>query len=191
MFRHGLCISALFFITAVVSCSCAGKSEKEISVGKLENIHEKIKNRQFGDIYEEGSISLKNCYSREEFTADMTEAFQKLKSVDEKLEFQAANDWEKDMNHGYEDWNLPEKYKQRQFYLVRKIASDSQRAHEMTIWENNDGKMKLAAYQVVGSENGKTVFYGNQNTCLTTITPPSIEIDLKQVIKNICTKIGC
>jgi hypothetical protein len=190
MFQHRLCITALFFMTAAFFCSCASKSEKAVSIEKLENIHEKIKNQQFDDIYEEGSISLKNCYSRQEFAANMKEAFEKLKSVDEKLEFQPANDFEKDMNKGYEDWNLPEEYKQRQFYLVRKIASDSESAHEMTIWENNDGKMKLVAYQVIDAENGETKFYGNQNICSTTITAPSVKIDLKQVINNICTKIG-
>ncbi|HEX8367198.1 MAG TPA: hypothetical protein VF604_01405 [Pyrinomonadaceae bacterium] len=206
MFQSKIFITTLFFIVSICLYGCS--NEKNLSINNLEKVHEKIRAEQFSDIYDEGSISLKSCYSKEEFIKNLSEATQKLNSIDEKLVFWEAKDWEKTLNNGYEDWNLPEEYEKRQFYLVRGIGSDSNTdsnydrkineigidkiaAHELTSWENNNGKMKLVAYQVIGFDNGETKFYGNRQTCLTTISPPSIQIDLKQVIKNICTKIGC
>jgi hypothetical protein len=155
---------SLILIVFCSGCSTPTKSERAKERGK--QLQEFVKTGDYIRIYADSADCIKSNYSPEQFVAAMNEAVEKLKSIDEKLEF-----WDFELNEdSFNDkWVTYKNYGVGFNWLNKEINKANTRKHAtvLTGWQDENGELKLTAFQVLINEGEKQNWYGT-SSCKTT-----------------------
>ena len=168
MFKFLIKITVWSLILTGLGCSKLSPSKYEITLERGNVLQTLIKQEMYSQIYQNSASCMKSNYTEEQFVSVMKEAMDKLKSIDEKLEFLDYDETEKDLNNkwltfqnygiGYKKVetiydNKPEKFLR---------PESNNHAMILTAWQDDEDS-KLAAFQILVNKGETKKWYGTSS----------------------------
>lgn len=147
--RFGRFWKIILFVLICFNLNCASIfSEKKITEQKLQKFHRQLKTNDWLQIYDQSSVSLKSRMNEQEFVSLISSFVEKMKTVDETLDFQ-----ESEIDFALAGMNVEYKYSVK----LEKLEKNGNRIELISHWNkgNSEDEFRLCSLVIVSkNESG-------------------------------------